>query len=146
MKDKCIQQLVRLISKIAQRYPAVEEPEYMTDIHIRVNQETGDVMAFDDDGTEITRIVVEEWIDNNDEQTAFYANVSSALKKAISLDEAASQLGIIKPYNYVLEDETGEHVDELYVVDNEDTIIIGGPFMEGLSKELDDFMKHLLED
>lgn len=146
MKDKCIQQLVRLISKIAQRYPAVEEPEYMTDIHIRVNQETGDVMAFDDDGTEITRIVVEEWIDNNDEQTAFYANVSSALKKAISHDEAASQLGIIKPYNYVLEDETGEHVDELYVVDNEDTIIIGGPFMEGLSKELDDFMKHLLED
>ena len=31
----------------------------MTDLHLRVNQETGDVMVFDDDDNEITRIVVD---------------------------------------------------------------------------------------
>lgn len=146
MKDKGRQQLVRIINKIAQRYPYVEEPDVMTDIHLRVNQETGDVMAFDDDNVEITRIVVDEWIENGEDSEQFYNNAADAIRNVIMAEDTASSLGIIMPYNYVLEDETGEHIAELYVVDSEDTIIIGSSFMDGLSEELDEFMKHLMED
>jgi hypothetical protein len=34
----------------------------------------------------------------------------------------------------------------LFIADTDDTIIIGGAFMENLEKDLDDFMKHLMED
>jgi len=45
----------------------------------------------------------------------------------------------------VLENEAGEHMAELYVVDDADTIIIGQDFMDGLDKELDDFIDNLLK-
>ena len=65
-----IQQVERFIKKIAQKFPAQpsnEENAVLTDIHVRVSQDSGELLAFDDDDTEITRCVVEQWIDNKDE-------------------------------------------------------------------------------
>ena len=50
----------------------------MTDIHLRVSQFSGDLMAFNDEGEEITRCVVEEWIENNDDN--FNENVTALLR------------------------------------------------------------------
>jgi hypothetical protein len=44
-----------------------------------------------------------------------------------------------------MENDDGEHVSELYVVDD-DTVIIGGDLMQGLEKELDDFLDRLLDE
>ena len=68
MTEKIQSQLSRMLNKVSQKFPQVEEPTVMTDIHIRINQETGDVMVFNDDEQEITRIVVDEWIDNQDDE------------------------------------------------------------------------------
>ena len=54
-------------------------------------------------------------------------------------------LGILKPYNFVLEDDERESQAELFVADDE-TIIIGGDLMEGLDTDLDEFLKHLIEE
>ena len=56
------QQLERFIKKIAQKFPHNDEVSLITDIHLCVNQETGELLAFDDDEKEITRCVVEQWI------------------------------------------------------------------------------------
>ena len=53
-------------------------------------------------------------------------------------------LGILKPYSFVLEDDEKETVAELYVADD-DTIIIGGDLMEGLNEDLDNFLDNLLK-
>lgn len=146
MTEKIQSQLLRMLNKIAQKFPQVEDPTVMTDIHIRLNQETGDVMVFDDDEKEVTRIVVDEWIDNQEDEKIFYQKAAKGLRQLLLADGFGSSMGIIMPYSFVLETETGEHKDELFIADTDDTIIIGGAFMENLEKDLDDFMKHLMED
>ena len=79
-----IQQVERFIKKIAQKFPAQpsnEENTVLTDIHVRVSQESGELLAFDDDDTEITRCVVEQWIDNKDEN--FYDEVAKILRDTL---------------------------------------------------------------
>ena len=65
--DQTIQQLERAIKKISQKFPQVEEPTLLTDIHLRVSQESGEMLAYDDDDHEITRCVIEEWINSKDD-------------------------------------------------------------------------------
>ena len=47
--EQTLQQIERAIRKVADKFPPVEEPTVLTDIHLRVNQETGELLAFDDD-------------------------------------------------------------------------------------------------
>ena len=151
MTEKTQSQIQRMLQKVAHKFPQTEEPSVMTDIHVRINQETGDVMAFDDDDNEITRIVVDEWIDKKEDDDEFYA-VATAVFRQVLLQPVddnkmyGNTFNIMMPYCFVLEDELGEHIDELFISDNDDTIIIGDSFMEGLDKDLDDFMKHLFEE
>ena len=58
--EQTILQVERFIKKVAQKFPTVEESEasLLTDIHIRVSQDSGEMLAFDDDDVEITRCVV----------------------------------------------------------------------------------------
>lgn len=144
--DRTKHQVQRFLNKLAEKYPSTDTPEVFTDIHIRVTQETGDVMAFDDDDKEITRVVVEEWINASLDTDVFYNEVAQCLRAQIEqFEQNPGALGIIEPYNYVLENEAAEHVAELYVVDDDDTIIIGHELMDGLDKELDDFIDNLLK-
>ena len=47
--EQTILQVERVINKIAQKYPKGDEVSVLTDIHIRVSQDTGEMLAFDDD-------------------------------------------------------------------------------------------------
>ena len=111
MTEKIQSQLLRMLNKVSQKFPQVEEPTVMTDIHIRIKQETGDVMVFNDDEQEITRIVVDEWIDNQEDEKQFYQKAAKVLRQLLLKDGFGSSFGIIMPYSFVLETETGEHVD-----------------------------------
>ncbi len=141
--EQTIQQVERFLRKIAQKFPSDNETSLVTDIHVRVSQESGEMLAFDDDDKEITRCVVEQWIGNNDEH--FYDDIASALTSTLkSFSSVADNLGILKPYSFVLETEEREHIAELYIADD-DTIIIGKELMEGLDSELNDFLENLLK-
>ncbi len=67
--EQTLQQTERFIGKVADKFPATEEPTVLTDIHFRVNQETGELVAFDDDDKEITRSVIEQWINNHEDRS-----------------------------------------------------------------------------
>ena len=137
------QQIERFIKKITHKFPATDEASVMTDIHFRVTQDSGEMMAFDDDDQEITRCVIEEWIDNKDEQ--FYQAVTVILRQELTTHQAdVENMSILKPYSFVLENDDKENVAELYVVDDE-TVIIGGDLMEGLDDDLDKFLDDLLK-
>ena len=111
---------------------------------MRVNQETGELVAFDDDDNEINRCVVEQWIENKDD--SFYADVASTLRTVLNkYQQQIEGMSILKPYSFVLEDEDHENLEELYVVDD-DTVIIDEELMKGLDKDLTDFMNKLFAE
>ena len=142
--EQTIQQIERAINKVADKFPSSEEATIFTDIHIRVNQETGELVAFNDDDQEITRVIVEQWINNQDDN--FYNEVVKQLRKCIEHEkDLVENLAIIRPYSFVLEDEDKENIAELYVVDD-DTVIIDPDLMEGLDEDLNDFLDKLLKD
>ena len=142
--EQTIQQVERFINKIAQKFPAQEEPTLFTDIHVRVSQDSGDLLAFDDDDQEITRCVVEQWIDNQEEN--FYDSVTLILRKQLkNMVNVVDNLGILKPYSFVLENDDKENVAELYLADD-NTVIIGGDIMKGLDEELEKFLDELIKE
>lgn len=142
--EQTLQQIDRALRKTAEKFPSTEEATQMTDIHLRVTQESGELVAFDDDDRELMRCVVEQWIDNKDEN--FYEEVTALLRKELHrLHDVVDNLGIMKPYSFVLENDDKETVAELYVADD-DTIIIGGDLMEGLDKDLDNFFDSLMKE
>ena len=142
--DQTLQQLERALRKVTEKFPVTEEASILTDIHIRVTQETGEVMVFDDDEQELTRCVVEQWIDNKDD--GFYNDTASALRIAINKHkDSIDNMSILKPFSLVLEDDDKEPVAELYVVDD-DTVIIDDELMAGLDKDLDDFFAKLISE
>ena len=142
--DQTIQQIERAIRKVADKFPATQEASIFTDIHIRVNQETGELVAFDDDDREITRVIIEKWINNQDD--GFYDAVAKQLRKCIEREKKlVENMAVIRPYSFILEDEDKENIAELYVVDD-DTVIIDPDLMEGLDKDLDYFLEKLLKE
>lgn len=145
--EQTIQQVERFIRKVAQKFPAQlseEDNTVLTDIHVRVSQDSGELLAFDDEDNEITRCVVEQWIDNKDEN--FYDKVAKTLRDVMRKNsETIDNLGILKPYSFVLEDDDKENLGELYLADD-DTIIVGGDLMENLDSDLDSFLEDLLKE
>ena len=144
--EQTILQVERFIKKVAQKFPTVEESEasLLTDIHIRVSQDSGEMLAFDDDDVEITRCVVEQWIDCKDEN--FYDEIADCLRGLLRKNaEIIDNLGLLKPYSFVLEDDDKQHLGELYLA-YDDTIILGGDLMQNLDQDLDGFSDELLTD
>ena len=144
--EQTILQVERFIKKVAQKFPTVEESEasLLTDIHIRVSQDSGEMLAFDDDDGEITRCVVEQCIDCKDEN--FYDEIADCLRGLLRKNaEIIDNLGLLKPYSFVLEDDDKQHLGELYLADD-DTIILGGDLMQNLDQDLDGFLDELLKD
>ena len=142
--EQTTQKIERAVKKIAQKFPANEEPTIMTDIHLLVSQESGELLAFDDDDNEITRCVVDQWIDNKEDN--FYDQVTSILRSVLeSQRETIALMSLLKPFSFVLENDDKETIAELFVSDD-DTVIIGGDIMPGLDKELDSFLSDLLKE
>lgn len=142
--EQTIQKIERTIRKIAQKFPSTEEPTLLTDIHLRVSQESGEMLAFDDDDNEITRCVIDEWIDNKDDN--FFDHVTAILRQTLKrMGNVIDNYGLLQPFSVVLEDEDRENVAELYISDG-DTIIVSGELMEDMEKDLEDFINKLMKE
>ena len=144
LTERTSQQIERFITKIAQKFPTNEDTNILTDIHLRVIQDSGEMLAFDDDDQEITRCVIEDWIDNKEEN--FYEESIGILRKSLQQQhDIIDKMGTLKPFSFVMENDDQETVAELYVADD-DTVIIGGDIMENLDKDLDDFFANLMKE
>ena len=142
--EQTTQQIERFIHKIGQKFPACDECDIVTDIHVCANQDTGELLAYDDNENEITRCVIEQWIGNTDDN--FYDRITLQLRKIFKREaEIVDHLGILKPYSFVLESDERMPIAELYLADD-DTVIIDGDLMPGLNKDFDDFLSKLMQE
>ena len=143
INEQTKQQIKRAIKKIAQKFPSDDNPSIITDIHLLVYQDSGEILALDDNDNEITRCVIEQWIDNTDDN--FYEEITSILRNELqALNGIVNMMGILKPFSFVLEDDEREHIAELYVSDD-DTVIIDSDLMENMDSDLDSFLDNLLK-
>ena len=138
------QQIERAITKVVGKYSQLEEP-VLTDIYIQVKQESGEILVYNDDDVELHRCVIEEWIGNTQED--FYSQIVPVLSQCISnMRSVVDSMQIMRPFSFVLIDEEHEIVQDIIYIDNEETVILDGKLLEGKDKELEEFLRHLLED
>lgn len=138
------QQIERAITKVVGKYSQLGEP-VLTDIYIQVKQESGEILVYNDDDVELHRCVIEEWIGNTQED--FYSQIVPVLSQCISnMRSVVDSMQIMRPFSFVLIDEEHETVQDIIYIDNEETVILDGKLLEGKDKELEEFLRHLLED
>ena len=142
--EQTLQQIERIIRKTADKFPTDTNTSVMNDIHVRAYQDSGELITYDDSDEEITRGLVEQWIDNTDDD--FYSAIPPIIRKCIERQKALVEaMGIMKPFTFVLENDEKETVEELYIVDD-DLVIIDDDMMQDLDKDLDEFLDNLLKD
>ena len=141
VSEQTLHQIERALRKTTEKCgPDSGEPR-LTDLYILVKQDSGEIRVLDDDDNEITRCVVEEWIDTTGEH--FYTDIQPLLQTCIhKLREPIEAMHILRPFSFVLVDEEHTNIAELYLVDD-DTLIIDHNLMEGLAEDLDEFWNRL---
>lgn len=134
------------LKEAVDKYTADGERTVVTDIHLQPKQDSGELVIFDDDDEELSRTIIEEWVDYSEDD--FYTIAERILRGEINkLKEAGllDNLAVMKPYSFVLVDEDKETVAELLLIDDEDTLLLNDELLKGLDEELDAFLKDLLE-
>ncbi len=141
--QQTIQQLQRAIRKVADKFPANAEPT-LTDIHLQVKPESGEMLAYNDDMEELTRIVVSQWLEPTEED--LYESAAIAIRQSINgLKEIVDAMSIMHPFSFVMLGEDGETMTDLYIVDD-DTVILDTELLSGLDEELDKFLEELMKE
>lgn len=141
VSEQTKQQIERALRKVASKYPAEVECLPLTDFHLQVLQESGELRVYDDDDHEITRCVIEDWIGNKEE--GFYKEIQPILIDTIKrIKDVTEHIAVIKPYSFTLVGEDRETIADLYLVDD-DTILISGDLMKGLGEDLETFWQQL---
>ena len=133
------------IQKAVGKYVCGCDQTAVTDIHLQPDQPSGQLTIFNDDDEELANVMIEEWATYDGDD--FMENVEPSLKSILCrMKEAGDfeKITILKPYSFVLVDEDKETAAELLLVDD-DTILVDDELLKGLDKELDEFLKNLLE-
>ncbi len=141
--QQTIQQIGRAINKVVAKYAPTSEP-VMTDILLQVRPDSGELRAYNDDMEELTRIVVDQWLEPTEED--LYEAAAPLLKKCLAqAHEQIERMSILHPFSFVLIDDDRETISDLYLVDD-DTLLVDTELMKGLNEDLNKFLEQLLKD
>ena len=133
------------IQKAVGKYVCHCEQTVVTDIHLQPDQTSWQLNIYNEDDEELANVMVEEWATYDGDD--FLENIEPGLRSILCRMKDAGdfdKVTILKPYSFVLVDEDKETVTELLLVDD-DTMLVNDELLKGLDKELDDFLKELLE-
>lgn len=146
MSEQSRASIVSALKTALCRYASEGDETVVTDIHLQPNSESGELIIFDDDDQELSRTIINEWVEY--ESDDFYTVVEPILRAEVeALKESGKleKLCLMKPYSFVQVDEDKETVAELLLVDEDDTLLLNDELLKGLDEELDAFLKDLLE-
>ena len=146
MSEQSRASIVSALKTALCRYASEGDETVVTDIHLQPNSESGELIIFDDDDQELSRTIINEWVEY--ESDDFYTVVEPILRAEVeALKESGKleKLCLMKPYSFVLVDEDKETVAELLLVDEDETLLLNDELLKELDEELDAFLKDLLE-
>ena len=130
------------IKKLASKYISAEESK-VTDFHVKVNGENGELAIFDDDDNSLARVHIKEWEGEHNE--AVYEKELQNVLTKMHREGAFDSLNVVKPYSFVLTDEDDQSIVDLLIIDD-DTLILSADLLEGFDEEMNAFLKELLEE
>ncbi len=117
----------------------------VTDLYFQLDKATGVLTIFDDDDRELAQAAIAEWKEDAQEQP-------SSIEKTLRTELAQMQkvglfdkINILKPYSCTLVDENKEAIVDLIYIDD-DTLVLDSELLQGLDEEMNEFLKHLLEE
>ena len=117
----------------------------VTDLYFQLDRTTGVITIFDDDDNELAQASIAEWKESAQEQ-------STSIEKTLRTELAQMQkvglfdkINILKPYSCTLVDENKESIVDLIYIDD-DTLVLDSELLQGLDEEMNEFLKHLLEE
>ena len=118
----------------------------VTDFHLHLDADSGEVAIADDTEMTVASAMVEEWIDmDGDDEMEVMARELKSILSEMSAEGAFEQINVSKPFSFVLEDDNQEAVEELFYVD-EDLIVLNDDLLKDMDKDLDDFFENLMKE
>lgn len=145
LSEQSLSTIEAAIRQAVAKYTCNCEQTAVTDIHLQPDQSSGQLTIYNDDDEELANVMIEEWATYDGDD--FLENIEPSLRNILcKMKEAGDfdKVTILKPYSFVLVDEEKETVAELLLMDD-DTILVNDELLKGLDKELDNFLKDLLE-
>ena len=130
------------IEKMTKMFITAEETT-VTDFHITVNGDNGELDIKDDDDRNPARVHIKEWEGIHDEKV-FEKELRTVLGK-VHKNGVFDNMNIAKPYSFVLNDDEGQDIVDLLIVDD-DTIMLSEDLLEGFDEEMNEFLRQLLEE
>ena len=134
--------LQEVIAKMAKEFITAEETK-VTDFYIYVNGNNGDVTIMDDDDNSLARVHILEWEGEHNE--GVYEKELRSILTEMHNEGQFDSLNIAKPYSFVLTDDDHQSIVDLLIVDD-DTVILSEDLLKGFDEEMNEFLKHLLEE
>ena len=145
LSNQSISAIQSAISEAVDHVPHEDDFEVITDLHMHIDADTGMLTIADDNGITLSETSIDELIGFDDE-LPIAVNQLTTLLHRMADDGRFTDTHIAKPFAFVLEDKDNETIDDLYVVDDEDTIYIPGTLLQGMDEDLDNFLRHLMDD
>ena len=134
--------LQEAIIKMTKNFITAEETK-VTDFHIYIDGNSGDVNIMDDEDNTLARVHILEWEGEHNEEV--FEKELQAILGEMHENGNFDNLNIAKPYSFVLTDDDHQSIVDLLIVDD-DTIILSEDLLKGFDEEMDEFLKKLLEE
>lgn len=117
----------------------------LSDLFIRINMETGEVILYGDDDEPLTSTVIFSYIGKGDD--AFQEAIQQLKRSIANLSKANYWEHELfeRPFSIELVDDAFTPIEELLFLDD-DIVKISPPLLEHLDQELSDFIRKLLEE
>lgn len=132
--------LTEAIENLAQNYRG----DSLTDIHLFVDSNSGELSVYDDEENLITQSTVESWLEIDDHDD-INRHLRIALEK-LNDENKFEALDIYKPFSVNLVDEDFIVQEELLLIEDDSTIRLENDFLERMEREFDEFLEKLLKD
>ena len=138
--------IVSALNEAISKYKLGKGKNVVTDLHLQPRQDSGELVVYNDDDQKLACSLVQEWVGYA--AADFCEVVEPVLREILQKmkeEGAFDNVGLMRPYSFVLVDYDKETISELLIVDDEDTLLLSGELLKGLDEELDVFLKELLE-
>lgn len=142
--ESLLKTLSDVINGALKKFRQSDDLSVVTDIYLQPLHDSAVLRIYDDD-EELAVVSIPQL--NDIPEDVFYVEMEKQLRKSLQqIDklESLETLSIWKPFSFVMVDEDKETYYELMLIDD-DTALVSQTLMEGLDKELDDFLSDLLE-
>lgn len=143
--ESLLKTLVDAINGALAKFRQSDDLSVVTDIYLQPLHDSSELRIYDDD-EDLAVVSIPQLNDISEE--VFYVEMEKQLRKSLQqIDklESLETLSIWKPFSFVMVDEEKETYYELMLIDD-DTALVSQALLEGLDKELDDFLNDLLKN